>query len=176
MGEEMRIEEASIGESLVDTLPGEEAEEASQPTDEADNADDTPDDDSLDSSDSPDSLNGVSDELISEMHRAFNYWHTHGYPEKASVLWECIQQKRRPPANLLPSNLTGINPETTIDPSSLEVPPRTGRNATHLIWREFAKKVIDMEPEIVDTLERGDIIGILEDKGVIEKRSEAAEK
>jgi len=143
-----------------------------------DNPDDpvAPPDDPDDGSDLDASTEAINDEpeeispaLLEEMNVAYNYWHTHGYPEKASVIWECIEQKRRPPANLLPGNETGIHPETPIDPTSLTIPERAGPQATVEAWRAFTKQTLDMEPEIVDMMDRKDLIRLLEEKGVIDK-------
>jgi hypothetical protein len=152
---DVTIEE--VGDELVDLpdLPDPDADDGTEPTGPTEATNDTPEQ--------------VSPALMEEMNVAYNYWHTHGYPEKASVIWECIEQKRRPPANLLPGNETGIHPETAVDPTSLVVPERAGPEATHIAWRAFAKRTLDMEPDIIDQLDRKDLIRLLEDKGVIEK-------
>lgn len=115
----------------------------------------------------PEQPEEVTDHLMEEMTNAYNYWHTHGYPEKAAVIWECIQQRRKPPYNLLPGHELGITPETTIDPSTVTIPPRYGRDATTDNWRKFALKVLDVDSAVIKTLTREDLIAILEDKGVI---------
>lgn len=160
----------------LEDLPGDPNDPDDDPDDDGDP--DDPDDDDNDDDDlfgeSPEPEDEpepeeITDELLEEMNQAYNYWHTHGYPERASVIWECLQQRRRPPANLLPGSKSGIHPETAIDPDQVTIPPRSGPKATREVWRAFAKKVIDMEPELIDALERKDLISILEDKGVIEK-------
>lgn len=105
--------------------------------------------------------------LLEEMNNAYNYWHSHGYPEKASVIWECIQQKRRPPANLIPGHVSGIRPETNVDPETLTMPTKTGKTGSTKAWQDFAKLVLDMEDEVIDALGRQDLINIMRDKGVI---------
>lgn len=107
------------------------------------------------------------------MQKAFNYWHTHGYPEKASVLWECLEQDRRPPSNLIPSD-NDIKPETAIDPKYLEIPAYAGPKATKDIWQDFAKKTLDMDHMVIETLERKDLIELLQSKGVIPREDPRA--
>lgn len=57
-------------------------------------------------------------------------------------------------------------------PVSVEVtlahPPITGKGSGNLPWRKFAKEVSDMDPEIIDSMGKTDIITVLRDKGVIE--------
>lgn len=143
-----------IIEEVIETLTDETPDEVPETTD--------PDEDV--SEDIPE----VTDEDMDRMNHAYNYWHTHGDPQKAAVLFECIQQRRRPPANLIPT-VHGIKPETAIDPGTLTVPPRRGPDADVGKWRAFAKKTLDMEPEIIDQMARNDLISLLENKKVIEK-------
>lgn len=113
---------------------------------------------------------GLTPDDIQRMQNAYNYWHTHGFPEKAAVLYECLAQDRHPPANLYPV-VGDIRPETAIDPARLEIPPRAGPSADVGSWRKFAKATLDMEAEIIDSLPRKDIISLLESKSVIPKES-----
>ena len=54
-------------------------------------------------------------------------------------------------------------PTTDLPP----IPDYTGTKATNKAWRSFAKKVTDMEPDVIDSMGRSDIITILSDKGII---------
>lgn len=60
-----------------------------------------------------------------------------------------------------------VRPETPIT-DIIPPPPATGPNSTTDAWRKFAHKVSDIEPEIIDSLGRNDLITILVDRGVIE--------
>ena len=99
---------------------------------------------------------------------AINYWHMHGYPEKANVLKECLDQNRTPPANLI--YFGDIRPEAPIDPGRLEklaTPPRYGPNGGKDKWVAFAKETTDIEPELLTKMGQRDIVAMLEAKGVI---------
>ena len=48
-------------------------------------------------------------------------------------------------------------------------PPLTGKGSGNNPWRRFAKTVSDMDPDIIDSMGRDDIIKILRDKGVIDE-------
>jgi hypothetical protein len=113
---------------------------------------------------SPESL---TDKERNLMHMAINHWHQTGAPEKASVLRECLAQDRKAPANLV--YFGDLQPETAIDPFTVEIPPRDGPGSSTDIWRKFATKTTDMEPEIIGKMTRKDILYMLETKGVIPK-------
>lgn len=116
----------------------------------------------------------LTDDELAAMQNAYHHWTMKGYPERAKVLWECIQQGRRAPANLLMLEPGGVRPETSVDPSTIEAPPRVGPDASAAAWKTFIKKTVDIEPEIVDRMSRKDLIAMAESKGIIEK--EAAPK
>lgn len=59
-----------------------------------------------------------------------------------------------------------VKPEKPTD--VIPPPPYTGREATTEAWRSFAHKVSDMDPEIVDSMGRNDLIRVLSDRGIIE--------
>lgn len=104
---------------------------------------------------------------INLMHAAINHWHQTGAPEKAAVIRECLEQNRKAPANLI--YLGDFQPETAIDPTSIQIPPRDGPGSSTDTWREFAEKTTDMEPEIIAKMTRKDILYMLETKGIIPK-------
>lgn len=59
-----------------------------------------------------------------------------------------------------------VTPEVPI----MEIPPHpafTGNKGTNAAWRAFAKQVSDMDPEVIDSMGRSDIVTILGDKGII---------
>lgn len=110
----------------------------------------------------------LTEQEIDQIHEAYNYWHMHGFPEKGAVLMECLNQGRRPPANLVMINPTEIKPEIPVASyEGLEIPARFGSAATAEAWREFAMLVTDMEPEIISKMGRTDLIKMLEIKEVI---------
>ena len=62
-----------------------------------------------------------------------------------------------------------VKPEiaTEIEPG-MDHPPIVGKGSGNFPWRKFAKQVSDMDPEIIDSMGKTDIITVLRDKGVIE--------
>jgi len=64
-----------------------------------------------------------------------------------------------------------VHPEKSthgVDVSQLEVPARNGVGSGRLAWQDFAKLTVDMEPAVIDNMNRRDIIALLEEKGIIE--------
>ena len=61
-----------------------------------------------------------------------------------------------------------IKPEKLPSVMVVDHPPLTGKGSGNFPWRKFAKEVSDMDPEIIDSMGKTDIITVLRDKGVIE--------
>lgn len=57
-----------------------------------------------------------------------------------------------------------VKPEVPV----ADLPDAPARNAGTPKWQSFAKQVSDMDPEVVDSMSRKDIITVLEDKGIID--------
>lgn len=95
-----------------------------------------------------------------------------GNPMEATTLDACLAEDRHPPTNLM--GKTGFNPEKDIAVplQDLEVPPRAGRGASKTKWGEFALTVADIEPKIIDALERDEIIELLVSRGIIDAEGE----
>jgi len=70
-------------------------------------------------------------------------------------------QKIYKPARVKPEIPTPI--EATYDH-----PPMMGKGSGNRPWRAFAKEVSDMDPEIIDSMGKQDLIVVLRDKGIIE--------
>lgn len=101
---------------------------------------------------------------IDEYRIAMRQWGVKGYPEKAAILQQCIDEGMVAPPNLL---FTGdIKPEKPVR-GPVEVPPRMGRGATHSAWQEFILATAEIEPEVVARLSRDDCITMAEAKGII---------
>lgn len=47
-------------------------------------------------------------------------------------------------------------------------PPLSGKGSGSGPWRAFAKMVSDMDPDIIDSMGKSDLITVLRDKGVID--------
>lgn len=99
-----------------------------------------------------------------------------GHPEWVASLNHQIQAgvpfedldwpDQKPPPNI--STRPPIRPETGIDLDLIHLPPRYGKGSSNSSWREFAKLVTDIEPDIIDDLGRDDLIQLLEDRDVID--------
>jgi hypothetical protein len=61
-----------------------------------------------------------------------------------------------------------VKPEKKMEEVIYVPPNTTGKGSGVTNWRSFAKKVSDMDPEIIDSMEKSDIITVLRDKGVIQ--------
>lgn len=101
---------------------------------------------------------------------AIQHWRTIGHPEHAAQIERAIEAGEAPANWLL--NQGPISPETNVDVTDMEIPPRHGRGSGKSAWAEFATAVSDMNPEIIERMERDDIIAALESKGVIPKEGE----
>jgi hypothetical protein len=60
-----------------------------------------------------------------------------------------------------------VKPEKPTD--VIPSPPFTGRGSTTPAWRDFALTVSEIEPEIVHSMGRNDLIRVLIDRGIIEE-------
>lgn len=58
-----------------------------------------------------------------------------------------------------------VKPET--DNEAVAPPPFTGAGATNKAWRKFAAEMSDMDPEVIESLGREDLVVVLADKGII---------
>jgi len=62
-----------------------------------------------------------------------------------------------------------IRPETNIDPSLVDEPPRSGKGSGQKHWAEFASLVTDMDDEVIDQMSRDELIEILIARDVIDE-------
>ncbi len=60
-----------------------------------------------------------------------------------------------------------VKPEKKVEEVIYSPPPLGGTGSGKGPWRAFAKKVSDMDPDIIDSMEKSDIITVLTDKGII---------
>lgn len=100
-----------------------------------------------------------------------------GYPQRASKL---VQQMRDSvpfsEINVTDEFITSndLRPETPIDITLVDIPPRHGKGSGHDAWAEFASLVSDMDTEVIDQFGRNEIISILEDRDIINAEPEGA--
>lgn len=51
--------------------------------------------------------------------------------------------------------------------SAIDPPPFTGKGSGNGPWQKFALEMSDMDPEVISSMGREDIITILKDKGIL---------
>lgn len=94
-----------------------------------------------------------------------------GEPQHAAAIQRAIDAGEEPPKDLV--NPKRIRPEVEVDSEeSLEIPPRKGPGSSKKAWQEFAKQVSDIEPEIIDNMDQGEVIHMLEVRGVIPREED----
>lgn len=108
----------------------------------------------------------VDEVTVVEMVR---HWHRVGRPEYGNRLKALFQAGDEIPYYLL--DRVGVRSEKDIT-GKLEVPPRSGRGSGVVKWREFAAQVSDMAPEVLNKMERGEIIEFLESREIIPEEEE----
>jgi hypothetical protein len=60
-----------------------------------------------------------------------------------------------------------IRPQTSVDATQLETPPRSGKGATKAAWLDFALLTMDIDPDVLADSSRDDIIVMLEQAEII---------
>lgn len=99
-------------------------------------------------------------------HEAIRHWITTGDPIKARDIKRALDAGEDVDPALL--NLTSVRPRAGVDMEEVGgVPPRTGKGSGVDNWREFAKSTSDMDPEVIDSMSKDDIVAALESTGVI---------
>lgn len=116
----------------------------------------------------------VDEELLSRMYEAMRRHTREGDPVKAYALQDHITNRTVPPGELL--YFGEVRPQKFLGTELPDMPPRVGKGATELAWRDFAKKVSNLEPEIIDRMTRGDIQNALQAQGVIPAPEEEEEE
>ena len=114
-----------------------------------------------------------TDAQIGEINKKIRYWHSVGDPGKALAL----RGRLKAGEMIEPGEYTGdvIFPEKSTqgaDPSHLILPGRIGPGSKTDQWRNFANATADIEPAVVEKMNRADIIAILEEKGIIPKEED----
>lgn len=64
--------------------------------------------------------------------------------------------------------LAPIRPETNINPTLVDEPPRSGKGSGHKSWAEFASLVSTIDDEVLEQFSRDEIISILVDRDIID--------
>ena len=93
-----------------------------------------------------------------------------GYPQKAAAIVSQMERSvpyseiEMPDSELVSETL---RPETPIDTTLIDIPPRVGPGSGHPAWAEFAGLVSDMDEEVIEQFTRNEIIEILVDRDII---------
>lgn len=108
-----------------------------------------------------------SAEDIAEVQAAVTRQRMAGRPEIGLQITQMMERGEEIPQALLSGSR--VNPEKEVARVEfLEQPPRYGKGSGFKRWREFAKETTDIEPEIIDSInKKGALIELLEQRGVI---------
>ena len=91
-----------------------------------------------------------------------------GEPFTAIELQQALDADEMPDPSLMTD--TGVQTDTPLTGTvDLTVPPRHGKGSGVAKWREFAALVTDIDSEVLQRMDRDDIIESLEAKGNIPK-------
>lgn len=97
-------------------------------------------------------------------------WENRGRPEKAGDIQRLINAGEEVPESLL--HTSKVKPQANADAAeSYSPPPRKGKGSGKEAWREFAGQVTDVEVDVLEAMDRDDVIELLVSRGVIEKES-----
>lgn len=95
-------------------------------------------------------------------------WAQMGYPIEVRDINRALAAGKPVPERLL--HPKRVRPETNEnDAAAYEVPPRSGKGSGVAAWREYADVVTDVEPDVLESMDRGDIIELLENRNIIDK-------
>lgn len=107
----------------------------------------------------------AKDISVAEMEEAIRQHSRLGHPEKGAKLRHLFDND---PENI-PSDLldfSGLRPEKE-SVGKLEAPPRAGKGSGKEAWTDFALKVSDLGEEVLEKMNRDEIVEILETRGII---------
>ena len=97
-------------------------------------------------------------------------WAAIGQPEKRWDIQRYLDRGEEVPEALL--HASRVSPEKNAnDPSAYEPPARSGKGSGKAAWVEFAAKTTDIEADVLEAMDRGDIVKLLEDRNIIEEVS-----
>lgn len=87
-----------------------------------------------------------------------------GRPEKAFKIRALVAAGEPVTYDLL--DFSGLKSEKVVE-GVLEVPPRAGKGSGVENWKEFAKTTSDLDEEVIESMNRDEIIDMLEAKQII---------
>ena len=123
-------------------------------------------------------VNDYTDEQLGKLTMAAREFRVTGFPQKAQIL-EGQMQDGTPFEEIDMPESPGdwkkrklIRPETQVDPTLLEIPPRQGKGSGQRAWQEFALLVSDIDEEVVDQFTRDEIVEVLEARDIIDSKGD----
>lgn len=113
----------------------------------------------------------MTEEEREKVLEASRYWYLKGEVMMWRDCQRALQNDEMPDKSVL--NLTNVKPQTDVDMEEVEIPPRSGIGSGVAKWREFAKEVSEMDPEVIEAMSKDDLIAELETMGIIEAEEES---
>lgn len=74
-----------------------------------------------------------------------------------------------PETSVARAKAASVRPETNIDVTLMDEPPRVGKGSGQTHWQEFASMVSVMDEEVIEQFTRDELIQILIDRDVIDQ-------
>ncbi len=116
-----------------------------------------------------------TDAQMDKLNIASRNYQTSGFPQKSNALIEQMAASVPYKDIQMPDGVKdsiALRPETLIDISLVDIPPRHGLGSGQGVWAEFAELVSDMDPEVIEQFTRDEIIGILVDRDIINEEED----
>lgn len=107
-----------------------------------------------------------TEELDAQYVQAIRHHNVHGRPEIAQRIraaYEAGEELPEDKQHYLDTSKPYLTPPRETPPP----PPRHGQGATRDAWRAWMKEVTDMDHDLIDETNRGDLISIAEAEGLI---------
>ena len=103
-----------------------------------------------------------------KIHNRMRHFRMRGDPVTANKLLLAMEADKMPDPSLMTDS--GVQTDVPLKGDvDLTVPPRHGKGSGVAKWREFAALVTDIDSEVLQRMDRDDIIESLEAKGNIPK-------
>lgn len=110
---------------------------------------------------------------VDEINMAIREHSRRGRPELSYKLRSLVASGEEIPHELLDYD-RAVRPENPVS-GKLEVPPRGGQGSGKKAWVEFAAAASDMDEAVLDSMDRDEIIELMEDRGIIDPEEDEDE-
>lgn len=112
----------------------------------------------------------ITQDMVSEAVREHS---RRGSPEQGARLTKLFNAGEEIPSELL--DFSGLRPEKETV-GKLEAPPRAGKGSGKEAWIEFALEVSDLGEEVLEKMNRDEIVEILETREIIPSADDESEE